>query len=142
MSRWRDAAAARLHALDREGEEAVGGRAAPLRIARRKMHADVAVGERAEDRVDQRMQRDVGIGMAGEPACMRDSARRRARHDRRRLEGMHVVAVPVRMSPSAASRVALGAGEILRRGQLDVAALALEHGDRHARPIRPARHRR
>ena len=41
-------------------------RAVPLRIARREMHADVAVGERAEDRVGQRMQHHVGIGMAGE----------------------------------------------------------------------------
>ena len=36
------------------------------------MHADVAVGERAEDRVGERMQRDVGIGMAGELARVRD----------------------------------------------------------------------
>ena len=54
------------HALDREREEAVRRRAAPLRVARRKVHADVAVGERAEDRVGQRMQHDVGVGMAGE----------------------------------------------------------------------------
>ena len=60
----RDAAAARGDALDREGEEAVGRGAAPLRIAGRKMRADVAVGQRAEDGVGQRMQRDVGVGMA------------------------------------------------------------------------------
>ena len=80
----RDASAARLHALDRKVEEAVRGGAAPLRIARRKVHADVAVGERAEDRVDQRMQHDVGVGMARDAARMRRCARRRARHDRRR----------------------------------------------------------
>ena len=73
-----DAAAARAHALDREGEEAVGRGAAPLRIARRKMHADVAFGERAEDRVDQRMQRHVGVGMAGDAARHAGCARRRA----------------------------------------------------------------
>ena len=61
-SRWR-CAAARLHALDRKGKETVGGGAAPLLIAGRKMHADVAVSERAEDRVDQRMQGHVGVGM-------------------------------------------------------------------------------
>ena len=61
-----DAAAARGHALDGELQEAVGRRAAPLRIARRKMRADVAVGERAEDGVGQRMQTDIGVGMAGE----------------------------------------------------------------------------
>ena len=62
----RDAAAALGHALDREFQELIGRRAAPARIARREMLADVAVGERAEDRVDQRMQRDVGVGMAGQ----------------------------------------------------------------------------
>ena len=61
-----DAAAARGEALEREGDEPVGRGAAPLRIARRKMHADVAVGERAEDGVGQRVQDHVGVGMAGE----------------------------------------------------------------------------
>ncbi len=30
-------------------------------IARREMRADVAIGQRAEDGIDQRMQHDVGI---------------------------------------------------------------------------------
>ena len=62
-----DAAFARAQALDREGEEAVGGGAAPLRIAGRKVHPDVAIGERAQYGVDQRMQRHVGVGMPGQP---------------------------------------------------------------------------
>ena len=37
-----------------------------------KVLADVAVGDRAEDRIDERMQRHVGIGMAGQPAVVRD----------------------------------------------------------------------
>ena len=69
---------ARAHALAGEGEKAVGGGAPPLRIARRKVRADVAVGERAENGVDQRMQRDVGVGMSGDAARMRRCARRRA----------------------------------------------------------------
>ena len=73
-----DAAAACVDALDRESEEAVGGGAAPLRIARRKMHADVAVGERAEDGVGERMQHHVGVGMAGERLRYAGCARRRA----------------------------------------------------------------
>ena len=73
-----DASAARAHALDRKGEEPVGGGAAPLRIAGREVHADVAVGERAEDGVDQRVQHDIGVGMAGEPARHERCARRRA----------------------------------------------------------------
>ena len=89
-----DAAAARAHALDREGEEAIGGGAAPLRIARRKVHADVAVGERAQDGVDQRMQHHVGVGMPGQALRVRDAhaaerdviagAERRARRSRSR----------------------------------------------------------
>ena len=47
-----DTPAASAQAVDREGEELVGGGTAPLRIAGRKMHADVAVGERPEDRID------------------------------------------------------------------------------------------
>src|SRR5262249_33794609 len=68
----RDAAAARLHPLDREGEEAIGGGAAPLRIAGREMHPDVALAEGAEDRVDQSMQHHVGIGVAGHAARVRN----------------------------------------------------------------------
>ena len=68
----RDHAAALGHALDREFEEAVRRRALPLRIARRKVLADVAVGERAEDGVDDGVQHHVGVGMSGQAAVMRD----------------------------------------------------------------------
>ena len=63
-SRWATRPPRSRHALDREFQELVGRRAAPARVARREMLADVAVGERAEDRVDERMQHHVGIGMA------------------------------------------------------------------------------
>src|SRR3546814_11708081 len=59
-----DPPAARRDAFAGEGEEAVRRRAAPLRIARREMVADVAVGKGAEDRVGQRLKRDIGIAMA------------------------------------------------------------------------------
>ena len=72
-SRWAMQPPRALNALDGECEEAVGRGAAPLRIAGRKMRADVAVGERAEDRVGERMQRDVGVGMAGERVRVRDA---------------------------------------------------------------------
>src|SRR3546814_15486672 len=55
-----------------EGEEAVRRRAAPLRIARREMVADVAVGKAAKDRVGQRVKRDIGIAMALKSMTMRD----------------------------------------------------------------------
>ena len=41
-------------------------RTLPRRIDRRKMRADVAVADRAEDGVGQRMQADIGVGMASE----------------------------------------------------------------------------
>src|SRR3546814_5406192 len=68
-----------------EGEEAVRRRAAPLRIARREMVADVAVGKAAKDRVGQRVKRDIGIAMALKSMTMRDfypaDPQRLARHE-------------------------------------------------------------
>ena len=131
-----------LHALDREGEEPVGGGAAPFLVARRKMHADVAVGERAEDRVGQRMQRDVGIGMAGKLAVVRNLHAAEPDMVAAGVEGVDVIADAGADVGERRLRVALGAGEILRRGHLHVAALALEYRDLAGPPIRPARRRR
>ena len=61
----RDQTRSRAHALAGESEKAVGRCSAPLRVARRKVRSDIAVGERAEERVDQRMKHDVGVGMSG-----------------------------------------------------------------------------
>ena len=52
-----------LHALGREGEKTLGRGPAPLRIARREMHPDIALRQRAEHRVGQGVQHDVAIGM-------------------------------------------------------------------------------
>ena len=43
------------------GEEDVRRRALPLRVRGREMRADVAVGQRAVDRVGERVQGDVGV---------------------------------------------------------------------------------
>src|SRR5215213_10510042 len=67
-----DDSAARFHAIDRELQELVGRSSAPLLVARGKMHANVAVGERAEDRIRECMERDVGIRMTGELAFVCD----------------------------------------------------------------------
>src|SRR3546814_9115099 len=67
-----DPPAARRDAFAGEGEEAVRRRAAPLRIARREMVADVAVGEGAADRVGKRMKRDIGIARALKSLTMSD----------------------------------------------------------------------
>src|SRR6202035_4022486 len=65
-----NAAAARGHPIDRVFQEAVGGGALPLRIARRKMRTDVAVRQRAEDGVDQRMQADIAVRMRQKAAVV------------------------------------------------------------------------
>ena len=54
------------HELDGVAQEAVGGGAAPLRIGRREVLADVAGADRAQHGIGQRMQRHVGVGMAGQ----------------------------------------------------------------------------
>ena len=53
-------------------EEAMRRRAAPLRIAGREMQADIAGAERAQDRVGERVEPDIGIGMADQAALMRE----------------------------------------------------------------------
>ena len=63
-------------------EEFPGRRAAPAFVRRRKMLADIALADGAQDRVGQRVQSGVGIGMAFERMVMRDLSRRIARHDR------------------------------------------------------------
>ena len=64
--------------LDRKAQKAVGRRAAPLRIAGRKMRADIAVGERAENGVGQRMQGHIGVGVTDQGLRRGGCARRRA----------------------------------------------------------------
>ena len=78
QSRWVTAkprAAARSTALRRKISDA-----APFhgRVRGREPLADVAFGQRAEDRVGQRVHADVGVGMADEAAVEGDARRRRA----------------------------------------------------------------
>ena len=37
------------------------------------MHADITVGKRAENGVDERVEDDVGVGMARQAAAVRDA---------------------------------------------------------------------
>ena len=62
-----DAAAFAAPAPTACGQKAVGGGAAPLRIAGREMHADIAVREGAEERVGQRVQDHVAVRMGLDP---------------------------------------------------------------------------
>ena len=98
------------------------------------MHADVAVGKRAEDGVDERMQDDVGIGMARQSAPMRDA--HAAEHD------VIAVAELVDVEAEAGAHIAQGcklgrfsAAEIIVGGELHVPGLTLERGDLEARPF-------
>ena len=62
----------RVATLARQRRDVAQQRAAvgalPARIGVREVRAEVAQRERAEERVADRVQQHVGIGMAGEPA--------------------------------------------------------------------------
>src|SRR5262249_46311526 len=89
----RDASAARAHAFDREHQKTIGGSAAPMRIAGREVDPDIAVSERAEDGIDERVQNDVRIRMPGQSTRMGD-AHTAEHHMIARVETMHVEAEP------------------------------------------------
>jgi hypothetical protein len=128
-------AAALLHPIDRKRKEPVRGGAAPLLVARRKVHADIAVRQRAEDRVHQRMQRDVRVGMAGELAVMRDLDAAEPDAVTGAVERVDVVADAGAHVAKRGSGVACNAGEILRRGHFHIPALAFEHRHLQSRPF-------
>ena len=123
-----DAAAALGDTLDREFQELVRRRALPARIVRGKMLADVAVGDGAEDRIHQRVQRDVGVRMAGQPAVVRNL--KAAEPDVIAVaKGMHIEAVAEAQIGKAREPPGFGLGEILVGGQLGVAAFTGKRRD-------------
>ncbi len=129
-----DAAAAFGEALDGEGQEAVRRRVAPLRIARREMHADIAVGQRAEDGIGERVQHDVGVGMADQGLAMRDTDATESDV----IAGAESVHVDASAGAHVAKRCKLrgfGAREIVRVGDLDIAGLAGKDADLEAGPF-------
>src|ERR1700678_3586188 len=65
-----DTSAAGCDPIDRIGEELVGGGALPLEIAERKMRTDIAIRQRAENGIDQRMEADIAVGMREKTAVM------------------------------------------------------------------------
>ena len=56
---------------NRISQKLVGGSALPFRITRRKMRADVAVSERAEQRVHQCMQANITVRMGNKTLAVR-----------------------------------------------------------------------
>src|SRR5579872_1597228 len=66
----RDAAAGLGDEIRRAAQEAMRRRAAPLRIARREMNADVAGAERTENGIGQRMQAAIGVAVPDEAVAV------------------------------------------------------------------------
>ena len=124
-SRLAIAAAALAHPLRRVIQEAVGRGAFPLHVGRRKMRADIAVGQRAEDGVDQRMQADVAVGMGKEAAIVRHA--NAADHQVIAVaEGVDVVAGSGADIAKRSAQASLFAGEIFGRGQFHVQMIAFK----------------
>ena len=93
------------------------------------MIADIAGAERAEDRIGDRVEHDIGVAMAGEALVVRDLARRRATAPlRRRRHGRRS-----RSRPGASSRRASARREIRLVGQFLQGRIAFDHRHRQAR---------
>ena len=67
-----DPVARRCGKTNRVGQEPVRTGAFPLRIARWEVAADITRTNRAKDRVDQRMDRNIGIAVPGQALVMGD----------------------------------------------------------------------
>ena len=129
-----DRAAARPHAFRRMGEKDFRRRALPLRIGGREMLADVALGQRAVERVGERVQADVGVGMAAERCRMRDANAAQPYVVAGR-EGVNVEALADPRLARARREPRLGCAQILHGGHLDVGGVAFEHISRRAGPF-------
>ena len=133
-----DASAARGDAVDRIFQEAVGRRALPLGIARRKVRADIAVGQRAEDGVDQRVQADIAVGMGEKASGVRHA--HAADHQMIAVaEGMHVVAGAGPDIAEHCSEARFLANEIFGCRQFHVRRIAFKCRHRQSRPFRERR---
>ena len=139
-----DAPAQFAHARGRIGEKDARGGAAPGRVARREVLADVAVADGAEQRVGECMQPDVGVGVPFEAMRVRDL--HAAQPDViAGGEAMHVEAGAVARLAylgGAGRQQPFGERDVGGRRQLDVARAAGHELHRQARPIRRARRRR
>src|SRR5262249_5713394 len=118
----RDAAAARSYALNGESEKTIGRGTSPLRVAGRKVRANISVGKGAEDRIGERMKRDIGVGVTGERVAVRnaDSTKGDVVARAKRVD------VQTRSSPHVTKGGRLDrfrAREVRRRCEFDVARL-------------------
>ena len=102
------------------------------------MAADIAVAERAEDRIGDRMAQHVGVGMADEALIVRNLDA--AEPDMiAGPEGVDVIALARSHIFKRADEFGLGHGEILRSGDLHIGLLAFENINGMAGPFRDRR---
>src|SRR6185312_1288106 len=94
----------------------------PLRIAGRKVTADVAFPQRPVERISQGVQGDVGVGMPLQALMMRDADPAEG-DEIARLERVHVEAgADAGFHLAVSVQQSLGAGKIVGQGKLQVAA--------------------
>ena len=107
-----------------------------MRVARREMGADVAIGQGAENRVGQGVQDHVAVRMGDDAAIMRN-AHAAEPHMIAIAEGVHVEARAEagHIGHRRAFHAPLRLREIGRMGELDVAGIALEHVHRQTGPF-------
>ena len=129
------------HQIGGVAQEVVGGRAPPVRVARREMHADIAGADRAQHRVGQRVQADIGVGMADEAGVVRD--RDAADADVvAGAEGMHVEALADPHIAEPRCEQPFGGGQVLGRRHLEIVLAAGDQRRASGRqPRRPPNHR-
>ena len=128
-----------------EEQRRIGAR--PARLGRREMAADVAGAERAEQRVGDRMQADVGIGMADQPQRVRQPhAEQHEAVARRPGDGRRSRARCAARGPPPSSRAARArsSGAVILRLLSSPATTATAQarglGERHVVGQRAARH--
>ena len=98
------------------------------------MRTDIAVRQRAEDGVDQRMQADVAVGMGEKAAGVRHA--HAAEHQMIAVaEGVHVVAGAGPDVAELGGEAGFLADEIFRRGQFHVCRIAFKGRYRQSRPF-------
>jgi hypothetical protein len=125
------------HQMNRVGQEPVRRGAAPLRVARREVDADVALGQGAQQGIRERVQDHIPVRVGDHAPVMGHPDP--AEPDMIPLaEGMNVEAGAEagHMRHERILQPPLGLVEIGRMGQLDIVGLAVEHVNRHPGPLR------
>ena len=102
------------------------------------MRADIAVGQRAEDRIDQRVQADIAIGMREKAPGVRH-AHAADHHMIAVAKGMNVVAGSCSDIAEHGAEASFFTDEIFRGRELHVGRIAFKRRHRQSRPFRQRR---